>query len=63
MLWHKKGYFLYPGSRGETLEKEPVQPVVSSKNAKQIAQGEGELILEGGEEWKSCIFADEIIQK
>ena len=29
-------------------------------NAKQIAQGDGELILEDGEERKSCIFADEI---
>ena len=26
-------------------------------NAKQIAQGEGELVSDGGEEWKSCIFA------
>ena len=32
-------------------------------NAKQIAQVEGELFLESEEEWKSCIFADEIIRK
>ena len=63
MLWHKKGYILYPGSRGGTVEKETGQPVVSTMNAKQIAQGEGELLLDGGEKWKNCIFADEIIRK
>ena len=41
---------MYPGSRGGTVEKETGQPVVSSMNAKQIAQGEGELVLEDGEE-------------
>ena len=61
MLWHKKGYILYPGSQGGILEKETDQRVVSTMNAKQIAQGEGELVLEGDVEWKSCIFADEII--
>jgi prophage antirepressor-like protein len=34
----------------KAVEKETGQPVVSTMNAKQIAQGEGELILEGGEE-------------
>ncbi len=32
------------------VEKETGQPVVSTMNAKQIAQGEDELLLEGGEE-------------
>ena len=32
-------------------------------NAKQIAQGEGELFLEGGVEWKSCIFAKQYDSK
>ena len=41
----------------KAVEKETGQPVVSSINAKQIAQGEGELVSDGGEEWKSCIFA------
>ena len=34
----------------KAVEKETGQPVVSTMNAKQIAQGEGELILEGEEE-------------
>ena len=34
----------------KAVEKETGQPVVSTMNAKQIAQGEGELFLEGGEE-------------
>ena len=34
----------------KAVEKETGQPVVSSMNAKQIAQREGELVLEGGEE-------------
>jgi hypothetical protein len=32
------------------VEKETGQPVVSTMNAKQIAQGEGELFLESEEE-------------
>ena len=50
MLWHKKGYILYPGSQGGTVEKETDQRVVSTMNAKQIAQGDGELVLKGGDE-------------
>ncbi|MBO6024682.1 MAG: Bro-N domain-containing protein [Bacteroidales bacterium] len=34
----------------KAVEKETGQPVVSTMNAKQIAQGEGELLLEDGEE-------------
>jgi len=34
----------------KAVEKETGQPVVSMMNAKQIAQGEGELVLEGEEE-------------
>ena len=34
----------------KAVEKETGQPVVSTMNAKQIAQGEGELVLEGEEE-------------
>ena len=34
----------------KAVEKETGQPVVSTMNAKQIAQGEGELVLEYGEE-------------
>ncbi len=45
----QKGCILYLGSRGGTVEKDTCQPVVSSMNAKQIAQGEGEVFLEGGE--------------
>lgn len=43
----QKGYNLYPGSRDEAVEKETGQSVVSPLNAKQIAQGEVELFLEG----------------
>lgn len=53
MLWHKKGYILYPGSQGGTVEKETDQRVVSTMNAKQIAQGEGELLLDGDRVWKT----------
>lgn len=42
------GYILYPGSRGGTVERETGQSVVSPLNAKQIAQGEAEMLI-GGE--------------
>lgn len=44
------GYILYPDSRGGTVEREMGQSVVSPLNAEQIAQGEEELLLEGGED-------------
>ena len=34
----------------KAVEKETGQPVVSTMNAKQIAQGENELLLDAGEE-------------
>lgn len=44
------GYILYPGSQSGAVERETGQSVVSPMNAKQIAQGEAEMLLEGEED-------------
>ena len=46
----KRGTFCTLVREAEPWRKKPYSPEVSTMNAKQIAQGEGELVLDGGEE-------------